>query len=161
METQTPAALKKAALALHALSPADQAWMLARLGLTEQAQLNALLEELQTLGIPQEPAVIEAALQGNKPAQSSSVSPAQDWQGVPVAALAQALADEPAQVMSACLLLLPSELAVSLRPLLPSALQPHTERLPAGVVLTPALREALTQAWLQAARGARMMEPQA
>lgn len=47
-------ALRRAALLLHALSPQDQAWVLASLSPRRRERLQALLGELRDLGIPAE-----------------------------------------------------------------------------------------------------------
>ena len=52
-----------AALTLHALRVEDRAWVLERVDSTQRAELEGLLRELQTLGIPSDPDLVRAALQ--------------------------------------------------------------------------------------------------
>lgn len=52
-----------AALTLHALRAEDRAWVLERVDLNQRRELEALLLELQTLGIPSDPDLVRAALQ--------------------------------------------------------------------------------------------------
>lgn len=152
MDIQATALLRKAALALHALSPDDQAWMLAQLDPQAQAQLQALLAELQSLGIPQEPTLIDVALQGISQAPVPEQPHAADWQGVPFDALAKALRDEPLVVKKACLSLLPADQARQVRLLLPDTALQLMASDAEDLRLTQTMGDALTSAWLQAAR---------
>lgn len=54
--------VRRAALTLHALAPADRAWMLDRLNPSQRSLLQELLAELESLGIPQDVALIRDAL---------------------------------------------------------------------------------------------------
>src|SRR5437868_6737697 len=62
LAAETPAGLRRAALTLHALGEADQAWLLERLASGAQQTLRALIAELRELGIPANADVIRAAL---------------------------------------------------------------------------------------------------
>jgi len=53
---------RQAALLVHALADADKAWVLEHLPSAEQNRLQALLSELGTLGIPEDPTLIDVAL---------------------------------------------------------------------------------------------------
>lgn len=60
MSTETGGA-RHAALLLHALAPADRAWMLKALPAQQQEELQPLLAELEALGIARDPALIAQA----------------------------------------------------------------------------------------------------
>lgn len=47
----------QAALTLHAMRPIDRAWMLDQLPAPQRKELTALLDELQSLGIPADPQI--------------------------------------------------------------------------------------------------------
>jgi len=56
----SPAAqARRAALVLHAMAPADRAWVLERMALSQRDELQALLSELQALGIPPDPSGLD------------------------------------------------------------------------------------------------------
>ncbi len=64
---------RRAALTLHGLSATDRQWVLGQLRPVQRAELEALLAELVELGIPSDPALVEAALQhphGTEPSLS-------------------------------------------------------------------------------------------
>ena len=73
MITESAATLRqrRAALELHALSPADQAWLLERLGPDHQAQVLPLLAELQALGIPADAEVLSPVFAQNRTPENS------------------------------------------------------------------------------------------
>ena len=54
--------LRRAALVLHAMPEVDRAWLLAQLAPQERTQLEPLLAELRTLGIPAERALLDEAI---------------------------------------------------------------------------------------------------
>ncbi len=56
-------AARQAALAAHALDDEDQRWLLQALQPAHRALLLPLLDELKALGLPAEPACLEAALE--------------------------------------------------------------------------------------------------
>jgi hypothetical protein len=53
---------RSAALVLHGMSPADRAWALAELSVEERNVLLPLIDELQSLGVPADPAWAASAL---------------------------------------------------------------------------------------------------
>lgn len=55
--------VRQAALVLHGLAPADREWMLSRLPDDRADDLRVLLQELQEIGIPAEPALIRSAIE--------------------------------------------------------------------------------------------------
>lgn len=55
-------ALRRAALALHATENADRAWLLAQISPKERPALDRMLKDLDTLGLPRDPAMIEELL---------------------------------------------------------------------------------------------------
>jgi hypothetical protein len=58
----TPAGVRRCALALHALHPHDREWMLGRLDGRAAQDVRGLLAELAELGLPQDRAIVEQAL---------------------------------------------------------------------------------------------------
>jgi hypothetical protein len=52
------ASTRKAALMLHAMLPVDRAWILRNIPNGQSVQLQALLEELRSLGIPADPSLL-------------------------------------------------------------------------------------------------------
>lgn len=56
------ASLRRAALVVHAMPERDRAWLLAQLAPQERAQLEPLLAELRSLGIPGDRALLEEAI---------------------------------------------------------------------------------------------------
>lgn len=53
---------RQAALLIHALSASDRDWVMRRLGDAEGAHMRELLAELESLGIPEDTALVDAAL---------------------------------------------------------------------------------------------------
>ena len=62
--------VRRAALALHALAPADRAWMLERLPHDRRGEVEALLAELASLGIPRD-GTLAKAVEGKRPATAT------------------------------------------------------------------------------------------
>lgn len=63
-----PADDRRVALALHAMTAADRAWMLARLPAEARGQLHEWLDELVSLGVPREPSLLDTVRDGLPPA---------------------------------------------------------------------------------------------
>lgn len=59
---ETASAARQAALLLHAMPHADRVWVLGQLPAGQRSQLSTLVEELQQLGIPQDPGLIDLAV---------------------------------------------------------------------------------------------------
>jgi len=59
MNTATSSPVRQAALTLHAMAPQDAAWLLQQLPAIEAVELQALLEELRSLGIPSDPRLLD------------------------------------------------------------------------------------------------------
>ena len=75
---------RRAALALHALAPADRDWLLGRLDGIQRSRLTALMQELQTLGSRFDRADLDgllAPLEATAPAAEPTAVPAAplDW----------------------------------------------------------------------------------
>ncbi|WP_374351382.1 hypothetical protein [Chitinimonas sp.] len=139
---------QQAALLLHGLAPSDRDWLLNQLDPAMQAELNAHLQELQALGIPADPALIDAALkQADAGARHSATA----------ARMQALLAEEPLWLV-AQILALPgctwrdAYLAAQSLERRQRLLR-HTAT-PAGPALTRALQAALAQRLQQ-----RMVEP--
>lgn len=138
LQSDTPAGLRRAALALHALGEADREWLLERLPAQSRQTLGELLAELGELGIPPDDAVIRAALSEAAPGELMSTDEAR--------ALCSVLAEEAPAVQS----LLLATLAASQREAVllhwPHELLARPSAV-AGPAWTPALHEAVTQSW--------------
>ncbi len=131
--------LRRAALTLHALAPEDRDWLLQQLPAAHAQALAPLLEELQMLGIPVDRGLVQAALASAAPVTTALV-PAR------AQALCQALLHEAPALQSQLLSLLPPEHAAAVLAAWPAdILRPTPAALPAS--WSPALREALYQAW--------------
>jgi hypothetical protein len=87
--------VRRAALALHALVPADRAWLLERLPAQQRAHVQALLSELADLGIPKDRTLVDDIVAK----QSTPASKARP----DAAALAKALEGEPASLVALAL----------------------------------------------------------
>lgn len=61
------AGTRRAALTLHALERGDRAWLLGQLGDGQRALLEALLADLESLGIPRDRALIQDAMAAEVP----------------------------------------------------------------------------------------------
>lgn len=59
--------LRRAALTLHGLLPADREWVLSELDTSDRAALTQLLAELAELGIPADRELVQEALAGRQP----------------------------------------------------------------------------------------------
>ena len=133
----TAPSLRRAALALHALSPADRAWVLGQLTKPQQQALQPLLAELVELGIPPDAQLVRQVLteQGARPA---AARPA----GAPhAAALRGALQAEPAAMQPYLLAALPAAQR--------EAVLAQGFHVPSSTVVAPlpaALRESLERA---------------
>jgi hypothetical protein len=87
---------RQAALVLHGLAPADREWMLARLPEPRQQELGALLEELQSLGLPPDAGLIHEAI-GDAPA---AASPAANLMQASAEQMHALLAEEPDRLVA-------------------------------------------------------------
>lgn len=65
MSLETSSNARQAALALHAMAPHDAAWLLQQLPVIEAAELQSLLEELRSLGIPSDPRLLDELRRGD------------------------------------------------------------------------------------------------
>lgn len=90
-ERQTPG-MRQAALALHATTEADRAWLLSRMPEPRRSALLALVDELDKLGFAPDPSVLRRALSSRSPDRDNEREP---WDP---RLLATALAGEPALV---------------------------------------------------------------
>ena len=70
--------LKQAALCLHSLEEADRLWLLEQLPESKRFELNMLLDELITLGIPQEQSWISGGLLKSSESEEKNLTEKQD-----------------------------------------------------------------------------------
>ncbi len=102
MNFSTPAPARQAALTLHALPQSDRNWLLDALEPEDREQLNQLLEELRTLGIPGDSGLVAELAKAEVPAASP-----RDWLGaldaVGASALATVLRPQPVEFARAVL----------------------------------------------------------
>ncbi|WP_005034705.1 hypothetical protein [Holophaga foetida] len=103
---------RKAALLLHSLGEEDRAWLLGQVDTTERHSLERMLQELQELGIPEDPGIIgEVIAQAPLPlaAPVRIASEANDWEAVlreaDPAILERVLRDDPPGVTARLLLM--------------------------------------------------------
>jgi hypothetical protein len=94
---------RQAALAIHALSPADRAWLIDRLTARQREALEPLLRELLELGIPADTALVDEALRASAAPGSGEQTLHQQVAALSPAQLGVLLRDEPAPFV-ACLL---------------------------------------------------------
>jgi hypothetical protein len=64
MSVETSSRVRHAALTLHAMAAHDAAWLLQQLPAIEAAELQSLLEELRSLGIPSDPGLVDELRKG-------------------------------------------------------------------------------------------------
>jgi len=93
--------LREAALALHALEPADRAWLIERLSPPQRQAVEPLLDELAELGIPADARLVDEALRHS--ARGAVRGPQQRIAALQPPQAAQLLRDEPAPFV-ACVL---------------------------------------------------------
>lgn len=67
MSTTEVPGVRRAALMLHAMEPADRGWLLTRLTAAQQGPIGAALEELRALGIPRESRLLRQAIEALAP----------------------------------------------------------------------------------------------
>jgi hypothetical protein len=140
---QSHDAVRRTALVLHALAPADREWVLGRLPERNRAQVVPCLEELATLGIPQDANLIPVALSVKR--QEITRPPAQ--RGSRVERLAAVLEKEPAKVAAIALRSrTDAERDSILNALSPGQAQEVRDHLRAPHVVPAALRQALEEA---------------
>ncbi len=82
---EADAMLRRGALALHALSDQDQRWLLARLPVARRSELEALVAELQVLGVPADHRVAQAAIGHDRRAHRSAPAAKPPLKGVEAA----------------------------------------------------------------------------
>lgn len=144
-ELDTSTGLRRAALALHALSVEDRKWLMQRLSPTQREALDALLVELKELGIPPDEGVVRAAL--SQPTTAPAIS-AEEARG-----LCLVLERESPALQSLMLASLRSDERADVL----SHWQAQLQALPSAISApdwTPTLRQALLDSWREVAAGA-------
>lgn len=137
--------LRSAALTLHALDAPDRQWLLEGLSQRQREMLLPLLEELQVLGIPGDPALLqELHPHGDTPAQSpawpETLDPGE------VATLARVLADEPVGLTRSLLAIRAWRWTPQLIAALDERRRQELEAQPAARAPAPVLQSAILQA---------------
>ncbi|WP_423199788.1 MULTISPECIES: hypothetical protein [unclassified Cupriavidus] len=107
-EEATGGDLRRAALALHAMSAVDRAWMLGRLPAASLGTLRGHLRELQALGVPRDSSLldvtdVEPPDEGAGPDCNSNASLAVRAAALPAERVAEALREEPASLVASLL----------------------------------------------------------
>lgn len=107
--------LRRAALLLHAMAPADRDWILSHLPAGGKGRLQALLRELGELGMPRDAALLKQVLSAPAPAREptleaealpfepADLTPAEAIAAADPARLAAVLSDEPVELVAALL----------------------------------------------------------
>lgn len=129
-----------AALTLHALAEDDRQWILGQVSPAQRQALQALLLELESLGIPKDRSLVEAAL---VPAVEN-VLPMQAGGSlcVPPQRMAEWLQGEPGAIVARCLSLVDAGARAEVLRLLPDELRASVGAAPA-MAPAPALTAAL------------------
>jgi hypothetical protein len=96
--TGADAAMRRCALTLHAIGTRDRDWLLAQLPADRGAELERLVEELQSLGIPADPRLAREALK--HPRRPRTVTGAEAPHTAQAAQLAQVLQQEQPAVIA-------------------------------------------------------------
>lgn len=163
--------LRRAALALHGLSPADRQWMIDRLPVQKQADLQPLLQELAALGIPADPRLAGLAVQDlpRQPVPADFASqpsmPAESPAPMPLrleraAEVARVLATESAGFAARCLQLGSTTWRQSVIAHLPHDLTEQVKEMTAGTE-PPACPAQLAKALLEVLeRAMEKLDPQ-
>lgn len=130
-----------AALTLHALAEDDRLWILGQVSAAQRQALQALLLELEELGIPRDRSLVEAAL---VPAVEN-VLPMQTGGSlrVPPQRMAEWLRGEPVVIVARCLSLVDADARAEVLRLLPQDLRASVEAAQA-MAPAPALMAALS-----------------
>lgn len=98
-----PGNSRRAALVLHALQESDRAWLLASLQPSQRSLLEGLVEELQQLGIPTDPSLVDEAIEATAPRSQPTARPVltdAELERADVRVLARILAAEPAPLIA-------------------------------------------------------------
>lgn len=129
-----------AALTLHALAEADRLWILGQVSAAQRQALQALLLELEDLGIPRDRSLVEAALapavENELPTQTGSTL------RVPPQRMAEWLRVEPVVIVARCLSLVDAQARAEVLRLLPEDLRASVEAAQ-DMAPAPALTAAL------------------
>lgn len=130
-----------AALTLHALAEDDRLWILGQVSAAQRQALQALLLELEDLGIPRDRSLVEAALapavENELPMQAGSAL------RVPPQRMAEWLRGEPVIIVARCLSLVDAQARAEVLRLLPEDLRASVEAAH-DMAPAPALTAALT-----------------
>jgi flagellar motor switch protein FliG len=121
---------RRSALALHALSADDREWLLARLPERQRAELQKLLAELTSLGIPAERRVVEMAMAKRtaKPAAPvASTGPRERLDAAAARTMFELLKHEPPALIALLLACAPWPWQKDLLRQLPAALRRRVE----------------------------------
>jgi hypothetical protein len=138
----SPDAVRRTALVLHALAPADREWVLGRLPERNRAQVMPCLEELAALGIPRDADLVNIA-----PTAKEPVPVVRARRSADVERLVAVLEDEPANLIATTLRSrAEADRAAVLDALAPARAQEVRELLDTPATIPQALRAALDEA---------------
>jgi hypothetical protein len=126
-------AVRRAALTLYAAHPDDREWMIARLPSDDRLELEKMLAELASLGMPRDPEMVRSALR--EPANGAPVTPSSTPHfpafllSAELDAMAELLRQETAMVSVFALALMPEGSASAVLGRLPPVLQRELQSL--------------------------------
>lgn len=141
-------AAHRAALALHALTESDRAWLLGALGVEDRDRLAPLLRELEELGIPREARLLETLARAEPEPPVRERIGLEDLTGAGVRRLAELLADEPPRMVAALVSSRPWTWRAQLLSCLPHQMAREVERLTTELVPAPSLQDVvIAEVW--------------
>lgn len=142
LAAQPSQSLRKAALAVHALAPADRAWVLDALPRNQREELEPLLAELKALGIPADPSL-------HREPDPAAREPQLAWPDTldeaTLAALSHTLSSEPEQLTQSLLAIQPWSWGSRLLDSLGGERRAALAALPSRAAVTPRLACALLE----------------
>lgn len=142
---------RRAALMVHALGGADREWLLQQLPRDQRDRLQALLADLQALGIPADAALLQQAIAAPAPEPARATAPQPPaLEDADPAALARALQNEPARLVAQLLHARAWPWRAALLEQLPALKRRRVEEALAALQGTPATPVALQEALVAA-----------
>lgn len=140
--TTEPSGAHRAALALHALTDMDRAWVLGALSSEQRERLHPLLRELEELGIPRDDDLLETIASGEPDAPRTRQG-LDELTAIEVRRLAEILAGEPPRLIATLLASRPWPWRAQLLSCLPRELACEAGRLASADLPAGALQAAV------------------